>query len=461
MADLNALSAVVLLAEDYGARLQDAEAQLRAARQGQDETRADLARIAERIAAFRIPQALLAAEETISALFQEKSVIQKSKRNRERRVAEAAELNRQLTEQSQRLRPGLSLEDAANLEPGQLARARIKELSPEAPRLETRCEELSRSLDESRRKVADCDAALATLEAPSDTTALTAIVNRGRRELDPARGRDLRENRLRGEGAGTRRAVRVDEHAKALAEASKQAASVRERWMAVRAGCGIAPESPAAMLTWLRRRSGIVEQAARLREMRVEVRALEDAEAALADQLAAALAQFGIRAMGSAPDLLEIAEGALTAAAASAEKRRTALKVRESQAAEIARIETNLAEAKLALEAWRGQWQSALTDAGLNTAASPVAAEAYLATVREICAGADKLRHLNGRIGAMQADAARFAGSVATLTEDLDPTLRGLEPEIAIVQLNRALLEARENKRLLRQEVDRQSETPR
>jgi len=58
----------------------------------------------------------------------------------------------------------------------------------------------------------------------------------------------------------------------------------------------------------------------------------------------------------------------------------------------------------------------------------------------------------------MQADADAFAEAVGKLVERLNPALRSLEPEAAIAQLHQVLLEANENRKLLRQEVNRQSE---
>jgi hypothetical protein len=100
-----------------------------AARQAELEIQDELARIAEAIAKLHIPADVLTADEAIRALFEEKSAIQKSRKDCDRRVAELAELNR---------------------------------------------------------------TTIASLPAVPDTSGLAALVNRARRELDVANPRELR-----------------------------------------------------------------------------------------------------------------------------------------------------------------------------------------------------------------------------------------------------------------------------
>jgi uncharacterized protein YhaN len=609
LVELASLSTAVVLREDFGPRLENVEGRLKAARQAESDIQDDLAGIAETIARFHIPQDVLAADESIRALFEEKSAIQKSKKDCERRMAELSELNRVLLEQAQRLRQGLALEDAAKLEPGLLARNRIQELSPQAPRLEANCDALSRTLEDARRKLAECDATIASLPAVPDTTALAALVSRARRELNVVRTRELRtklisaektaELALRGlslwngsdedlEGlpvpevetieecrtalqeanageaearerlveatrdlgaaqserdrivgldaiptlttlanarelrdlgwraikriwryaaeeaaeeqdflaatgqtdlaAGyegtvveadqvadrireeadrvnrvmtldadiTRLTLRCEEARNGQAESAKSVNGVRARWTSIWSPCGIVPESPSAMLTWMRRRTAIIEQVARLREMRCELKALGDAEAALTSEFAELLAPYGPVPLGGVADLLAAAESVLKTAAESAQRRQTALALRESQASGISKTEAKLTEAQGTVSVWRREWEAALEDAGLDRTASPAAAEAYLSSVRDIAAGLSKAKDLSERIDKMQVDAEVFASAVARLVQRLNSSLSGLEPDAAIIQLHRALLEANENNKLLQQEIKRQ-----
>jgi hypothetical protein len=168
-------------------------------------------------------------------------------------------------------------------------------------------------------------------------------------------------------------ALRADEARNNLAAALVNAESVRNLWLRAWDGCGIVPESPSAMLTWLRRRSGIVDQLLRLREVRCELTAISDAETVLAAELSVLLIAHGLLGRGGAADLLATAESLLKGAAECAERRRTALALRQSQAAEVSRTESKMAEALESVSSWRLEWAAALKDAGLESTASPAA----------------------------------------------------------------------------------------
>jgi uncharacterized protein YhaN len=195
-----------------------------------------------------------------------------------------------------------------------------------------------------------------------------------------------------------------------------------------------------------------------IRDLRFELNRQEEVEAELASQLAEALKLHTTVAQGSAADMLAVAEAVLKEAAESTQKRRTALALRDSQMTEITRLEAKLVEAGESVLNWRQSWEAALHDAGLPSGASPAAVEAYLTSVREIAAGLATANDLRDRIAKMQADAGVFGETVGELVERLNPALRSMEPETAIAQLHQALLEANENRKLLRQEIKRQGE---
>jgi uncharacterized protein YhaN len=190
--EMESLSTAVLLPDNYGSSLQDAAGRLAEAQRNLLNLRGEAEDIATALAKFDIPQDILSADETIRGLFGEKGAVQKAKKDCDRRATELAELNRLLLEQVQRLRPGLTLEHAAKLEPGILLRNRIQELANQAPRLQANRDELSRSLEEARRKVEESDAAVAALPESADTSVLAAAVDRARRGLGTAGTRELR-----------------------------------------------------------------------------------------------------------------------------------------------------------------------------------------------------------------------------------------------------------------------------
>jgi uncharacterized protein YhaN len=242
----------------------------------------------------------------------------------------------------------------------------------------------------------------------------------------------------------------------AVCSAVQNLDAARERWIRAWVGCGIVPESPSAMLTWLRRRAGIAEQVETLRELRQELGALEEAESGIAADLRRLVSADVAGAAGGAADLLAVAECVLAEAAKTRERRQALTGSREAQRYEIERIEREIGDAAARLEDWRRNWASTLQSAGLPLDLSPAAAENYLNSVRDVVANWNKAKDLEHRIETMQADAGEFAGGVRSLVVRLNPALSGLEPDAAIVQLHDALIEAQQDRKLLQQDGVRQ-----
>jgi uncharacterized protein YhaN len=606
--ELTATARAVPLPEDYGERLQKVESRLRETRQNEAQYGHELARVTDAIAAFQVRRDLIEAEERIRALFERRSVIQKSKEDCIRRTAELATVKRDALDKVQRLRPGMTLEQAAGLEPGLMARNRVQQLAPVAVRLEADRDALNRGLAEARRKLDEHEVELAGLPPAPDVTELAAAAERARRALDPRRARDLRlkiaaaektiapalgslapwngtaddlealpvpppeaieefreamqsaaaeergareklseaERQLNQAEADRRRLValeevptvaeladarelrdsgwsavkrlwktgdnagelqflartahsdlatayertvadadgmadhmreharqveqlaaldaeievrqrRSDEARKSTASAGQATAAVAERWTAAWAACGIVPQTPAAMLAWLRRRREILQQVQAMRELRLELQALEDAEATHAAELARLLSAHGGAAAGSAADILAEAESVVTAAAKARDMRRDLTASQELERREIARLQGEIAGIAGRSEEWQRQWSMALEGAGLPEL-SPGAAELYLNCVREIDADLKKAADLEHRITTMRADAGRFTAEVSEVVAHLSPEHIGLEPEAAIGHLHRSLTEAHQNLKLLEQKRSQQSE---
>ncbi len=250
----------------------------------------------------------------------------------------------------------------------------------------------------------------------------------------------------------TRRQAEADA---ALARAAQNLDAVRERWIRTWVGCGIVPESPSAMLTWLRRRGGIAEQVETLRELRQELGALGEAESGIAADLRRLLSAEVAGGAGPAADLLAVAECVLAEAAKTRERRQALTGSREAQRYEIDRIEREICDLGARLEDWRRNWASTLESAGLPLDLSPVAAENYLNSVRDVVANWNKAKDLEHRIETMQSDADEFAAGVRSLVR-LRLAVAGLEPDAAIVQLHQALIEAQQDRKLLQQDGVRQ-----
>jgi uncharacterized protein YhaN len=175
----------------------------------------------------------------------------------------------------------------------------------------------------------------------------------------------------------TRRRRRLEAEA-ALATSRQAGEVVREQWNAAWAGCGVTPQSPPAMLGWLRRRQEIIRQALGLRELRLQLKALSEAEAVHAAALARLLATQGIAASGSAADLLAAAEAVQTRAKQAQEARQALVASQELQRREIVRLEGEIETLAERIQEWQRNWAEALESAGLPSGLSPAAAEAYL-----------------------------------------------------------------------------------
>ena len=185
ISELENLRGFPLLGEDFGKHLSDSERELRSARETESTCRTELDCISEAIAKLHVPSDLLAADESIRNLFEQKSAVQKSKQDCLRREAELSKMRLSLTQQVEQLRPGLTVEDAVGLEPGLLVRKRVQELAAVAPRQEARLKSLKDSMAAAQNKVTQCDRDMTQLPAISDTVALEGLAKQARREFDP------------------------------------------------------------------------------------------------------------------------------------------------------------------------------------------------------------------------------------------------------------------------------------
>jgi uncharacterized protein YhaN len=199
--ELASLPPISALLDDFGDRLRDAGTRMRLARDAQAEHAKDLAQLDESIAARHVPQEVLAEDEAIRTLFEQKGEIRKSRQDCLRTEAKLGEAQRSVMALAGRLRPGAGLEEAAGMEPGLLARNRVQELMPIAVRLEADRDALGRGLQETRGKLDECEAQIARCPEAPDITLLAAAVNRVHRTIDARRARELRRKLTTAEAA--------------------------------------------------------------------------------------------------------------------------------------------------------------------------------------------------------------------------------------------------------------------
>jgi uncharacterized protein YhaN len=192
LAEWRELAGVPALDAEYSARLERAERALDAANLAVRESESEIARSVEAAAALVVPGGLLAEDDRIRRLYEQKSAVEKSKQDCVRRETDLAQLHRTVGKQVEMLKPGLSLEQAASLEPGVVVRKHVQELAALAPQLEARQKLLEGALASARSKVADYDRGLTEIPASPDAAPLAQLINRARRELDFAKARQLR-----------------------------------------------------------------------------------------------------------------------------------------------------------------------------------------------------------------------------------------------------------------------------
>ena len=203
LAEWQELAGVPALSAEFSAHVAAAERVLETAYLSLTESDAELARNAKAIAALVIPENLLAEGERIRRLYEQKSAIEKSNQDCARRETTLELTQQAIATQVEMVKPGLTLEGAAKLEPGLVARQRVQELAVLAPQLEAQQKLLENGLANARSKVAEHERSLNELPAARESAPLARLVDRARRELDfekPRRFRteiELHETKLR------------------------------------------------------------------------------------------------------------------------------------------------------------------------------------------------------------------------------------------------------------------------
>ncbi|HEX3880511.1 MAG TPA: AAA family ATPase [Bryobacteraceae bacterium] len=192
LAEWQELAGVPKLDAEFGTRLASGGRAMEAARQSLKESETEVARSAEAIAALVIPSDLVAEDDRIRRLYEQKGAIEKSKQDCARREGDLEKTNQTIRKQLDMLRPGLALEQAPSLEPGVIVRKHVQELAALAPQLEAQRKSLDGALASARLKVNELEQALRDLPELADSTPLERMVNRARREMDFAKVRELR-----------------------------------------------------------------------------------------------------------------------------------------------------------------------------------------------------------------------------------------------------------------------------
>jgi uncharacterized protein YhaN len=253
-----------------------------------------------------------------------------------------------------------------------------------------------------------------------------------------------------------REAERVTRQATWLAQRTKSAKAVgqltvardtldaelrqhREQWHRLWQPAGITPLSAREMRSWLNRHEKLLERAERVREVRRQIKRLDERMRAQGIALHQALERLG--APSAVADetlntLLARSEAFLEAIDNAARQQQDLQKHCTSMERELEGARREQREAADLLDRWQTDWTVAVAGLGLDGKALPVEASAILEVLDELLKSLDYAAGLAHRIEAIDRDAAIFGQDVRHLTAQVAPDLIGAEADQAAVQLH-------------------------
>ena len=231
------------------------------------------------------------------------------------------------------------------------------------------------------------------------------------------------------------------EEAEAL---NAQCRELDAEWLELWAQSPFEPLAPEEMLEWVNARGETLSAHARREAAERQLAALSRQEAATRTRLVDALSKLGIGSDDLAGQplavVLEVASDALLEHEKAVESRRRLDEAHRQAAADAERKRESARNSEAEWSEWQRQWAVALGALGLDPMDDPEGVAAQVDTIdemRSIAVKVNDLRH--ERIGKIEAEAIAFGNDVASLVETVAPDLVGLDPEEAVVQLERRL----------------------
>ena len=191
-------------------------------------------------------------------------------------------------------------------------------------------------------------------------------------------------------------------------------------------------------LNAIERRATAERQVAALRRQEAEARA------SVLDELATLSTSTDALAGQPLAVVLEVAADMLREHDRAIEGRRQLDEVHRQSAADAERKRKAFEKTEAVWSKWQSQWADALAVLGLVLAVNPEAVAVQVDTIDEMRTSvvkANELRH--ERIGKIERDVTAFSKDVAHLAGTVAPDLAELEPEEAVLQLERRLAETR------------------
>jgi uncharacterized protein YhaN len=234
---------------------------------------------------------------------------------------------------------------------------------------------------------------------------------------------------------------------------TQERATLDAAWTTLWSGSSITPQDPDVMIEWLRTRSEILELNARLSAAERQTGGWQQREDEGKRLVMAELEALGISTTSLAAQPLHL----LIEAAAAQERRhenaaKTARDLNDAHrkaTGVVTRKRKDLEKVEAEWTEWTSAWQAALNVLQLAATATPETAEAQINAIddmREASVRINDLRH--ERIEKIERDVKAFEADVAALAQAIAPQLSGMDPEEAVLQLDRLAAEAARTKNL-------------
>ena len=219
------------------------------------------------------------------------------------------------------------------------------------------------------------------------------------------------------------------------------------------------PLAPDEMLEWLTARKEalgvVVRRATAERQVAVLRRQEAEARASVLDELAALNASTDALAGKPLAVVLEVAADMLSEHDRAVEGRRQLDEVHRLAAADAERTRKAFDKAEASWSEWQSQWSDALAALGLDLAVNPEAVAVQVDTIDEMRTSVVKVNDLrHERIGKIERDVTAFSKDVADLAGTVAPDLSEVEPEEAVLQLERRLAETKRLRALTKEKDD-------
>ena len=208
------------------------------------------------------------------------------------------------------------------------------------------------------------------------------------------------------------------------------------------------PLAPDVMLEWLTTRKealSVMERRATAERQVAALRRQEaEARASVLDELAALNTRTDALASKPLAVVLEVAGDMLREHERALEGQRQLDEAHLQAAADAERTRKAFEKTEAAWSGWQSQWADALAALGLDLAVNPEAVAVLVDAIDEMRTSVVKVNDLrHERIGKIERDVTAFSKDVAYLAGTVAPDLAEVEPEEAVLQLERRLAETK------------------